>query len=47
MGVLDAFSNFLERLGGKTIEVTEKPLSRLPEGKSVQERLRAVEGTPE
>nr|WP_206204331.1 type II secretion system F family protein [Thermococcus sp. LS1] len=32
----------MERLGGKTIEVTEKPLRRIPKGKSVQERLRAL-----
>ncbi|MCD6372059.1 MAG: type II secretion system F family protein [Thermococcus sp.] len=42
MGVLEAFSNFLERLGGKTIEVAERPLSRLPEGKSVSERIRIL-----
>nr|WP_206203320.1 MULTISPECIES: type II secretion system F family protein [unclassified Thermococcus] len=32
----------MERLGGKTIEVTEKPIRRIPKGKSVQERLRAL-----
>ena len=42
MGIIDAFSNFLERLGGKTIEVAEKPLTRLPEGKSVSERLKIL-----
>ncbi|WP_297417742.1 type II secretion system F family protein [Thermococcus sp.] len=42
MGVVDGFMNFLERLGGKTIEVTEKPMRRIPQGKSVQERLRAL-----
>ncbi len=42
MGVVDGFIDFLERLGGKTIEVTEKPIRRIPQGKSVQERLRAL-----
>nr|WP_206204702.1 type II secretion system F family protein [Thermococcus sp. MAR1] len=32
----------MERLGGKTVEVAEKPLRRIPQGKSVQERLRAL-----
>ncbi len=42
MGLLDSFVNFLERLGGKTVEVAEKPIKRIPTGKSVQERLRAL-----
>ncbi|NJE02039.1 type II secretion system F family protein [Thermococcus sp. JdF3] len=42
MGVFDAFVNFLERLGGKTIEVAERPVRRIPEGRSVQERLKAL-----
>lgn len=42
MGVFDAFVDFLERLGGKTIEVAEKPLARLPETKSVSERIRLL-----
>ena len=42
MGVVKAITDFLERLGGKTIEVTEKPLRRIPQGKTVQERLRAL-----
>jgi len=36
------FIEFLERLGGKTIEITEKPMRRIPQGKSIQERLRAL-----
>ncbi|MBP1911530.1 type II secretion system F family protein [Thermococcus stetteri] len=36
------FIEFLERLGGKTLEVTEAPLRRIPEGKTIQERLRAL-----
>ncbi|WP_457742920.1 type II secretion system F family protein [Thermococcus sp.] len=36
------FVDFLEKLGGKTIEITEKPLKKLPKGKSVQERLRLL-----
>jgi flagellar protein FlaJ len=38
------FIEFLEKLGGKTIEVTEKPLRRVPQGrgKSLSERLRAL-----
>ncbi|ASJ05540.1 MULTISPECIES: type II secretion system F family protein [Thermococcus] len=42
MGVVKAITDFLERLGGKTVEVAEKPLRRIPQGKSVQERLRAL-----
>ncbi len=42
MGVIDGFLTFLERLGGKTAEVAEKPVRRLPQGKTVQERLRAL-----
>lgn len=42
VGIVRAFADFLERLGGKTIEVAEKPVRRVPEGKSVQERLRAL-----
>ncbi|NJE54409.1 type II secretion system F family protein [Thermococcus sp. 21S9] len=38
MGLIE----FLEKLGGKTIEITEKPLRRVPQGKSIQERLRAL-----
>lgn len=38
MGLIE----FLEKLGGKTIEVTEKPIRRVPRGKSIQERLRAL-----
>ncbi|WP_082781395.1 type II secretion system F family protein [Thermococcus peptonophilus] len=36
------FIEFLEKLGGKTLEVAERPRRRLPEGKTVQERLRAL-----
>lgn len=36
------FIEFLEKLGGKTLEVTEVPLRRIPEGKSIQERLKAL-----
>lgn len=36
------FIEFLEKLGGKTLEVAEKPMRRLPEGKNVQERLKAL-----
>ncbi|WP_461866520.1 type II secretion system F family protein [Thermococcus sp.] len=42
MGVVDAFLNFLERLGGKTVEVAERPLSRIPSGRSIQDRLKAL-----
>ena len=42
MGVIDGFLTFLERLGGKTTEVAEKPIRRFPQGKTVQERLRAL-----
>jgi len=42
MGVVKAITDFLERLGGKTIEVAEKPVRRIPKGKSVQERLRIL-----
>lgn len=42
MGVIGVITNFLERLGGKTIEVAEKPVRKIPRGKSVQERLRAL-----
>ncbi len=42
MGVVKAITDFLERLGGKTVEVAEKPIRRIPQGKSVQERLRAL-----
>ncbi|WP_456443632.1 type II secretion system F family protein [Thermococcus sp.] len=42
MGIARVITDFLERLGGKTIEVAETPVKRLPKGKSVQERLRAL-----
>ena len=42
MGVVKAITDFLERLGGKTVEVAEKPIRRIPQGKSVHERLRAL-----
>ncbi|ASJ09817.1 type II secretion protein F [Thermococcus sp. P6] len=42
MGILSPITSFLERLGGKTIEVTEKPLKKIPRGASVQERLRTL-----
>ncbi|AEK73289.1 hypothetical protein GQS_06955 [Thermococcus sp. 4557] len=42
MGIVRVITNFLERLGGKTIEVAEKPVRKIPQGKSVQERLRAL-----
>ncbi|NJE30150.1 type II secretion system F family protein [Thermococcus sp. 18S1] len=42
MGIIGVITNFLERLGGKTIEVAEKPVRKIPQGKSVQERLRAL-----
>ncbi|ASJ11419.1 type II secretion system F family protein [Thermococcus thioreducens] len=42
MGVVKVITDFLERLGGKTVEVAEKPIRRIPQGKSVQERLRAL-----
>jgi flagellar protein FlaJ len=42
VGVMEAFLNFLENLGGKTIEITEKPVRRIPQGKSIQERLKAL-----
>jgi len=42
LGILDPIITFLDRLGGKTIEVTEKPLQVLPTGKTVQERLQLL-----
>ncbi len=39
---MGGFIEFLEKLGGKTLEVAERPRRRLPEGKTVQERLRAL-----
>jgi len=42
VGVVRAITDFLERLGGKTIEVAEMPTRKIPKGKSVQERLRAL-----
>ena len=42
MGVIEGFLSFLERLGGRTIEVAEKPMRRIPQGKTVQERLKAL-----
>jgi len=42
VGVVKAITDFLERLGGKTVEVAEKPIRRIPQGKSVHERLRAL-----
>jgi len=40
--IVRAITDFLDRLGGKTIEVAEKPMRRIPQGASVQERLRAL-----
>lgn len=42
MGVVKAITDFLERLGGKTIEVAETPVKKIPKGKPIQERLRAL-----
>ncbi|WP_297463709.1 type II secretion system F family protein [Thermococcus sp.] len=42
MGLFDSITNFLERLGGKTLEVAEIPTRKIPKGKTVQERLRAL-----
>ncbi len=42
MGAVEAFLNFLERLGGKTVEIAERPLSRIPSGRSIQDRLKAL-----
>ncbi len=42
MGVAEAFLNLLEKLGGKTVEVAERPISRIPSGRSIQDRLRAL-----
>ncbi|ASJ01958.1 type II secretion protein F [Thermococcus profundus] len=42
MGLMESFLNFLERLGGTTIEVTERPVRRIPQGKSIQERLKSL-----
>ncbi|NJE04293.1 type II secretion system F family protein [Thermococcus sp. MV11] len=42
MSIVRAITDFLEHLGGKTIEVAEKPMRSIPKGKSVQERLRAL-----
>lgn len=42
MGLIDGITRFLERIGGKTIEVAETPIKKVPKGKSVQERLRAL-----
>ena len=42
VGIVKAITDFLERLGGKTLEVAEVPTKKIPRGKSVQERLRAL-----
>ncbi len=42
MGVFESFLQLLERLGSRTIEVTEVPTRRIPRGRSIQERLRAL-----
>ncbi|WP_456368488.1 type II secretion system F family protein [Thermococcus sp.] len=36
------FIEFLERLGGKTVEITEKPLRRIPKTRNIQERLKLL-----
>nr|WP_206204535.1 type II secretion system F family protein [Thermococcus sp. 21S7] len=40
--VVGSIIHFLERLGGKTVEVVERPAKKIPSGKSVQERLKAL-----
>jgi flagellar protein FlaJ len=40
--IVGGILNFLEKLGGKTVEAVERPVRRIPSGKSVQERLRAL-----
>ncbi|NJE61821.1 type II secretion system F family protein [Thermococcus sp. 21S7] len=42
MDVVGSIIHFLERLGGKTVEVVERPAKKIPSGKSVQERLKAL-----
>ncbi|GAB6100809.1 type II secretion system F family protein [Thermococcus atlanticus] len=42
MGVADVFLNILEKIGGKTVEVAERPISRIPSGRSIQDRLRVL-----
>ncbi|AFK22679.1 type II secretion system F family protein [Pyrococcus sp. ST04] len=40
MGIISAFLEFLEKLGGKTLEVAEVPVRKIPErGVSIKERL--------
>ncbi|MDV3103792.1 type II secretion system F family protein [Thermococcus waiotapuensis] len=42
MGIIESFLNFLERLGATTIEVTEKPVRRIPKAGTIQERLKIL-----
>ncbi|AJC71592.1 MAG: type II secretion system F family protein [Thermococcus sp.] len=42
MGIIESFLNFLEKLGGTTLEVAERPTRRLPRQGTIQERLRAL-----
>ncbi len=41
MGIADGFIRFLEKLGGKTVEVAEAPV-KIPRRKPIQERLRIL-----
>ena len=40
--LVDKILDILEGLGGRTLEVAEIPVKKVPKGKSVQERLRAL-----
>lgn len=42
MGLMESFLNFLERLGATTLEVTERPIRKIPQGKTIQERLKSL-----
>ncbi len=42
MGIVESFLNFLEKLGGRTLEVAERPRRRIPRQGTIQERLRTL-----
>ncbi len=42
MGIIESLLNFLEKLGGRTLEVAEKPTRRIPRQGTIQQRLKAL-----
>lgn len=42
MGIGKKITDIFEKIGEKTLELSEKPIRRIPQGKSIQERLQVL-----